>query len=92
MQFFSFKPYCQLAFLDLISLILDQVWSLTDVFHDGGMAEDWVGKEVSGCPTVCPGRAQWEAAHPLIADPSQTQHDPQLQLPGRCRADNDTPG
>lgn len=48
----------------------------------GGGATDWVGKQTSGCPAQCPGRTQQEAAHSLTADPSQTQHDLQLQLPG----------
>lgn len=43
---------------------------------------EWAGKQTSGCPAFCPGRTQQEAARSLTADPSQTQHDLQLQLPG----------
>lgn len=54
-----------------IGLAQDQI--CVELFKDRGWLRTGFGKQTSGCPALCPGRTQHEAAHSLTpVDPSQT--------------------
>lgn len=53
------------------------------------LSEHWLGKQNCRGPVLSPGTAQWKTTDWLTSNPSQTQHDLQLQLPRShwCHAD-----